>query len=446
MRSPRIFGGNRAVDGVSFTHRGGHDHRAHRAERGRQDDPLQLPRRPLSADRRGPSSSMASGSTGSPPDRVFAKGLARTFQIPRPFPEMTVLENVMVAPLGQRGERFWANWLTPGRVARGGAGARRGARGTGSTSSACRTCGPAGARPLGRAAQAPGARARARGAAAPDPARRARRRRQPGAARRDRRQDRGAQPAGHHVPDHRAQHGPGDEPVQPHHGDGAGPAADDRNARTRCARSRAWSRPTSAEPARDRRLRVEALEAGYEPGLPIVRGASLAVEPNEILAVLGPNGAGKSTLVKAIAGLVPVAGGRVVLHGREITGRAAHRLVARGARLRAADRERVRQPLDRGQSRSRRRHPESAEKAAAGRSLCAVPGPRPPAPAARGAAFGRPAPDAGRGAGAGRARRRSSCWTSLRPACRRSSSASSSRSCVEVREQRRHHRCWSSRT
>jgi branched-chain amino acid transport system ATP-binding protein len=55
---------------------------------------------------------------GLSPDRVFAKGLARTFQIPRPFPEMTVLENVMVAPLHQRGERFWANWLTPGRVAR----------------------------------------------------------------------------------------------------------------------------------------------------------------------------------------------------------------------------------------------------------------------------------------------------------------------------------------
>jgi branched-chain amino acid transport system ATP-binding protein len=54
---------------------------------------------------------------GLSPDRIFRKGLARTFQIPRPFPEMTVLENVLVAPLGQEGERFWANWLTPGRVA-----------------------------------------------------------------------------------------------------------------------------------------------------------------------------------------------------------------------------------------------------------------------------------------------------------------------------------------
>lgn len=77
-------------------------------------------------------------------------------------------------------------------------------------------------------------------------------------------------------------------------------------------------------------LHVEALEAGYEPGLPIVRGASLAVAPNEILAVLGPNGAGKSTLIKAIAGLVPVSSGRVTLHDRDITGRAAHRLVHEG--------------------------------------------------------------------------------------------------------------------
>jgi branched-chain amino acid transport system ATP-binding protein len=77
-------------------------------------------------------------------------------------------------------------------------------------------------------------------------------------------------------------------------------------------------------------LRVESLEAGYEPGLPIVRGASLTVEPGEIFAVLGPNGAGKSTLIKAVAGLVPVSGGRVALLGRDITGRAAHRLAHEG--------------------------------------------------------------------------------------------------------------------
>ncbi len=52
------------------------------------------------------------------PHRIFAEGLSRTFQIPRPFPEMSVLENVMLVPLGQSGERFWNNWLRPGAVMR----------------------------------------------------------------------------------------------------------------------------------------------------------------------------------------------------------------------------------------------------------------------------------------------------------------------------------------
>jgi branched-chain amino acid transport system ATP-binding protein len=51
------------------------------------------------------------------PDQIFGRGLARTFQIPRPFAAMTVLENVMLAPAAQVGERFWANWLRPGAVA-----------------------------------------------------------------------------------------------------------------------------------------------------------------------------------------------------------------------------------------------------------------------------------------------------------------------------------------
>ena len=55
--------------------------------------------------------------SGASAARSFGAGLGRTFQIPRPFPEMSVLENVMVAPAAQLGERFWANWLQPGRVA-----------------------------------------------------------------------------------------------------------------------------------------------------------------------------------------------------------------------------------------------------------------------------------------------------------------------------------------
>ena len=77
-------------------------------------------------------------------------------------------------------------------------------------------------------------------------------------------------------------------------------------------------------------LAVDALVAGYEPDLPIVRNASLHVEAAEIVALLGPNGAGKSTLVKAVAGLVPVSAGTVRFEGRDITGRPAHRLIGEG--------------------------------------------------------------------------------------------------------------------
>jgi branched-chain amino acid transport system ATP-binding protein len=55
--------------------------------------------------------------TGARPDQVFAAGIGRTFQIARPFPEMTLLENVMLSPKRQAGERFWVNWVAPGRVA-----------------------------------------------------------------------------------------------------------------------------------------------------------------------------------------------------------------------------------------------------------------------------------------------------------------------------------------
>ncbi|MDH3659435.1 MAG: ABC transporter ATP-binding protein [Alphaproteobacteria bacterium] len=53
---------------------------------------------------------------GLEPHHVFKTGLCRTFQIPRPFPAMTVLENVMLVPERQAGEWFWNNWFRTGRV------------------------------------------------------------------------------------------------------------------------------------------------------------------------------------------------------------------------------------------------------------------------------------------------------------------------------------------
>lgn len=59
--------------------------------------------------------------------------------------------------------------------------------------------------------------------------------------------------------------------------------------------------------------------AGYVPDLPILQGVSLTAETARVTVIIGPNGAGKSTLIKAIAGLVPVSSGEVLMQGKDIT-------------------------------------------------------------------------------------------------------------------------------
>jgi branched-chain amino acid transport system ATP-binding protein len=54
--------------------------------------------------------------TGLPPHRIFRHGICRTFQIPREFRDMTVLENLMIVPSGQLGEQPWYPWFRPGLV------------------------------------------------------------------------------------------------------------------------------------------------------------------------------------------------------------------------------------------------------------------------------------------------------------------------------------------
>ncbi|MER8461447.1 ABC transporter ATP-binding protein [Mesorhizobium sp. M1396] len=47
----------------------------------------------------------------------IGRGLGRTFQIPRPLPNLTLIENIMLAAQGQAGEKLLANFVTPWRVA-----------------------------------------------------------------------------------------------------------------------------------------------------------------------------------------------------------------------------------------------------------------------------------------------------------------------------------------
>jgi len=56
-----------------------------------------------------------------------------------------------------------------------------------------------------------------------------------------------------------------------------------------------------------------------------VDGVSLTVAPGEVLALLGPSGCGKSSLLRAVAGLEPLASGRVLYDGEDLAGLPVHK-------------------------------------------------------------------------------------------------------------------------
>ncbi len=51
--------------------------------------------------------------TGLKPHELFARGVLRTFQIAHEFTTLTVTENLMMGPGGQRGERLLDAWFSP---------------------------------------------------------------------------------------------------------------------------------------------------------------------------------------------------------------------------------------------------------------------------------------------------------------------------------------------
>jgi ATP-binding cassette subfamily B protein/ATP-binding cassette subfamily C protein len=62
-------------------------------------------------------------------------------------------------------------------------------------------------------------------------------------------------------------------------------------------------------------VRLEEVGFAYGPR-EILRGASLAIEPHERVALVGPNGAGKSTIVSLLLGLYRPDAGRLLADGR----------------------------------------------------------------------------------------------------------------------------------
>ncbi len=76
-------------------------------------------------------------------------------------------------------------------------------------------------------------------------------------------------------------------------------------------------------------LELDSIEAHYGP-IRALKGISLTVDEGEIVTLLGANGAGKTTILRAVSGLVTLSAGRVHLHGKDITGQKAHKVVQLG--------------------------------------------------------------------------------------------------------------------
>lgn len=76
-------------------------------------------------------------------------------------------------------------------------------------------------------------------------------------------------------------------------------------------------------------LEVAGLTVSYGP-IEAVREISFRVAEGTVVSLVGPNGAGKSTTLNAISGVVPVARGRILFQGRDVSRLSPHQRVAQG--------------------------------------------------------------------------------------------------------------------
>ena len=79
-------------------------------------------------------------------------------------------------------------------------------------------------------------------------------------------------------------------------------------------------------------LKVNSVRMAYG-AIEAVKGVDLEVRAGEVVTIIGANGAGKSTLLKGIAGLERVAGGRILIDGKDCTDVPPHRRVGLGVAL-----------------------------------------------------------------------------------------------------------------
>ncbi len=75
---------------------------------------------------------------------------------------------------------------------------------------------------------------------------------------------------------------------------------------------------TSSRRWRGRPGSPDSLRVSYH-GNVVLKPLSLTIEPGEVLALIGPSGSGKTTVLRAIAGFVQPAGGRILIGDTDVT-------------------------------------------------------------------------------------------------------------------------------
>jgi branched-chain amino acid transport system ATP-binding protein len=77
-------------------------------------------------------------------------------------------------------------------------------------------------------------------------------------------------------------------------------------------------------------LELNGIKAGYGRAALVLRDLTVKVPAGTIVCLVGPNGAGKSTVLKVASGLLAPRSGRIVVDGRDMTGRGPQQMLAAG--------------------------------------------------------------------------------------------------------------------
>src|SRR5215831_18997485 len=102
-----------------------------------------------------------------------------------------------------------------------------------------------------------------------------------------------------------------------------------RSAPTKTSPAYCSARRWKPEPGSPMLLEVDAIDTFRGPAQ-ILRGVSITVDTDEVVALVGRNGAGRRTIIESITGLLPTRAGRIRFRGEDITALPPHRRATRG--------------------------------------------------------------------------------------------------------------------